>query len=77
MVSSMTAEVWLNRISMVSLIAAGAIFIVEGIKYIRMKKRNPDIPDKIYAAAVLAIVLGVAEIAFGVAHIWMLPKNAS
>ena len=45
--------------------------IYEGSNYIQLKKSNPAIPDKIYAAAVLAIVLGVAEIGFGLYHVFI------
>lgn len=61
----------LNRASMISLIVAGIVFIYEGAKYFNMKKQNPDIPDKIYVAAVLCIIIGIIEIIFGIAHLWM------
>lgn len=66
------SESFLNKLSMISLIVTGAIFLYEGIKYITMKQQNPSLPDKLYAAAVLAIILGVAEIAFGIAHFWII-----
>jgi hypothetical protein len=56
---------------MVTLLVAGAVMIYEGSTYIKAKHSNPSIPDKIYAAAVLAIVLGVAEIAYGIYHFWL------
>ena len=61
----------LKWISMVTLLVAGAVMIYEGSTYIKAKHSNPSIPDKIYAAAVLAIVLGVAEIAYGIYHFWL------
>ena len=64
-------EYILNRASMIALLVAGIIFIYEGIKYFKMKKENPEIPDKIYAAAVLALIIGLAEVGFGIAHFWM------
>ena len=57
--------------SMTILFVTGAIMIYEGSNYIKMKQANPNISDKIYAAAVLAILLGVAEITFGVFHFFM------
>lgn len=71
LLSEQSVELFLNRASMVSLLIFGAIFIYEGAKYISMKQRNPDISDKIYAAAILAILLGIAEIVFAIAHLWM------
>jgi hypothetical protein len=68
---SLNPEIILNRISMVALLIAGVIFIYEGARYVRMKKSNDDIPDKIYAAAVFAIVLGIFEIAFAIWHFWL------
>jgi O-antigen ligase len=70
----MNAEYIVNRISMVSLIIAGAIFIYQGIKYINMKKTNPDLSDKLYVAGVFALILGVVEVAFGVYHVMMPTK---
>lgn len=67
----MTSEKFVNRLSMISLIIAGTIFVYEGIKYIYMKKNNPNLSDKVYVAGVLALVLGIIEIAFGVYHIFM------
>jgi len=63
-------EKLMNRLSMIALLVAGIIFLFEGIKYVQMKKTNPSLPDKLYAAAVLAIILGIIEIAFAVAHFW-------
>lgn len=60
----------INYIAMVVLIGAGIFMIYEGSTYIKMKHSNPDIPDTIYAAAVLAIIIGFCEIVFGVAHFW-------
>ena len=67
----MNLEYILNRASMVALLIAGVIFLYEGVKYIKMKQDNPEIPDKIYAAAILAMVVGIAEIIFGIAHFWI------
>lgn len=58
-------------LSMISLLVAGAIMLYEGASYVQTKNANPSIPDKIYVAAVLAIVLGVAEIAFGIYHLFI------
>jgi len=67
----MASELFQNRLSMISLLVTGVIFLYEGIKYLTMKKQNPALPDKLYVAAILAIILGIAEIAFGVAHFWL------
>ena len=67
----MSFENTLKWVSMISLLAAGGFMIYEGITYIQLKKSNPSVPDTMYAAAVLAIVLGVAEISFGLYHIYM------
>lgn len=68
----MNSEYLLNRISMISLLAGGAFFIYEGASYISMKRQNPDkIPDKIYAAGVFTILLGIVSIIFGLVHLWV------
>jgi len=64
------AELLLNRISMITLLITGAFFLYEGIRYYQMKVYNPNLPNKLYAAAILAIILGIVEIVFGVAHFW-------
>ena len=61
----------IKYISMATLLIAGTIMIYEGVSYVKMKQSNPQIPDKIYAAAVLAIVLGAAEILFGLYHLFI------
>lgn len=48
------------------LILSGALFIYKGAEYFVLKKNNPEIHNKIYAAAIFSIVIGIAEIAFGV-----------
>lgn len=63
-------ELVLNRFSMVTLVLGGAYLIYEGVHYISMKKNDPNMPAKIYTAAVLSIVLGVMEIAFAIGHFW-------
>ena len=55
-------------ISMVVLIVTGIIFIIEGISYLRLKKQNPQIPNKLYVAGILAIILGIIDIIFGGLH---------
>lgn len=69
--NSENVEWFLNRFSMISLVIAGLVFVYQGMVYIDMKKKNPDISDKIHIAAAFAILLGVAEIAFGIAHFWI------
>lgn len=64
----MDTEKLLNRISMITLLITGLIFIYEGIKYIYMKQQNPELPDKLYAAGILALIVGVAEIVFAIVH---------
>jgi len=64
-------EYLLNRASMVALLIAGGIFIYEGIVYMMIKKQHPEYPSKLITAGVLAIVLGVIEVVFGVWHIWL------
>jgi len=64
----MDAELMINRISMISLLVTGAIFLYEGIKYYQMKQMNPALPDKLYIAAILSIILGIVEIGFAIAH---------
>lgn len=62
-------EYWLNRLSMATLLGAGILFIIEGAKYIDMKRQEPTkIPDKMYAAGVMTIVLGVISIVFALLH---------
>lgn len=48
--------------SMLVLLFLGVVMVMFGIKFISMKKQNPDLPDKIYAPAVLSIVLGFIEV---------------
>jgi hypothetical protein len=67
----MLSETTIKYISMATLLIAGTIMIYEGASYVQLKQSNPAIPDKIYAAAVLAIVLGVTEIAFGIYHFFI------
>ena len=55
---------------MITLLITGAFFLYEGIRYYQMKVYNPNLPNKLYAAAILAIILGIVEIVFGVAHFW-------
>ena len=64
-------EKWLKYISMATLLIVGTIMIYEGVSYVKAKQANPMLPEKIYAAAVLAIVLGSAEILFGMYHLFM------
>ena len=66
-----TTEATFKYISMATLLIAGTIMIYEGATYVKMKHANPSIPDKIYAAAVLAIVLGALEILFRLYHIFL------
>jgi uncharacterized membrane protein YqhA len=54
----------------IGLLVAGAIFLWKGASFVQMKKSNSDIPDKIYAAAVLAIVIGSVEIILAGAIFW-------
>lgn len=63
--------------AMAFVIATGIILIYEGIRYIQMKKKNPSFPNTMYVAASLSIIVGVVDIAFGVAHFWFLPKSQS
>lgn len=68
----MNSEWALNRLSMFALLGGGFYFIFEGSKYIDMKRQNPiKIPDKMYAAGILTIILGVVSILFGLAHFFM------
>lgn len=65
----MNLEWFLNRISMIALLAGGIFFIIEGAYYIRLKRENPSkIPDKMYAAGIFTIILGVVSILMGIAH---------
>lgn len=67
----MKSEDTIKYASMAILLGTGAIMIYEGANYIKMKQANPNISDKIYFAAVLAILLGIAEIAFGIYHFFL------
>lgn len=67
--------VTVTYIMMVVLIGLGGFLIYEGISYIKMKEKNPDIPSTIYAASTLAFVVGIMDILFGVAHYWFIPGN--
>jgi hypothetical protein len=67
----MTTEEIFKYVSMISLFIAGGFMLYEGIVYIQLKKSNPSVPDTMYAAATLAIALGIAEIAFGIYHFFM------
>lgn len=61
----------LNRFSMVTIIFTGIILIYEGVVYISMKRDDPTLPTKVYVAAWLSIGLGIAELAFGLLHLWL------
>lgn len=63
-------EKYLRWISIGALILGGAIFIYEGVRYIRMRQRDPKLPSKLNGAGAAAIVLGSLSIIFGVIHIW-------
>lgn len=63
-------ETFIKWLSITALLVGGAIFIYEGIRYIRLKEQNPSIPNKIYGAAVAALVLGILSVTFGILHIW-------
>lgn len=65
---AITVELVINRLSMFGLIVAGIWFIIEGSKYIEMKKANPKFPDKLYAAGVLTIFLGILSLIFAGLH---------
>ena len=59
-------------VSSVALIVAGLVFIYEAIRYYQMKAEQPDIPDKIYLAASLALLIGIIDIIFGIAHFFFI-----
>lgn len=63
-------EKTVKYLSLVVLVGLGTIMIYEGVSYIALKQKNSDVPDTIYAAAVLAIFIGLIEIVFGIAHLW-------
>ena len=63
-------ETTLKWLSIAALIIGGAIFIYEGVRYLRMKQRNIDLPNKLYGAAAAALVLGILSVSFGIIHIW-------
>lgn len=65
---NMDTELLLNRISMITLLLTGFVFLYEGIKYIHMKNTNPSLPAKLYVAGILALFLGIVEIAFAIVH---------
>jgi hypothetical protein len=48
--------------SMCILILLGTFMFIIGFKFIDMKKQNSELPDKIYAPAVLSIVIGFIEV---------------
>jgi hypothetical protein len=64
-------ELFFNRLSMISLIVAGLVFLYQGIHYFKMKKDNPSLPSKMYLVCVVAIIVGLADIGFGIAHFWL------
>lgn len=60
----------INWISMISVIIAGLIFIWEGLRLISIKKKNPKMPKKIYALAVICLIVGIFDIVVGILHIF-------
>lgn len=58
--------------SMVFVLLLGILFIYQGVEFIRMKRKNPQIPDLIYLAASISIVSGALEVILAVAHFWFL-----
>jgi hypothetical protein len=63
-------ENMLKWLSIGALIIGGAIFIYEGIRYKKMKDKNPNLPNKLYGAASAALILGILSVSFGIIHIW-------
>lgn len=66
----MDTELIMNRISMVSLIVAGILITIEGLQYLRDKKNNPKLSDKVFVVAYVAIALGLLDVLIGIAHVW-------
>jgi hypothetical protein len=57
---------------MATLFIAGIFFIIEGGRYIDMKRQSPNsIPDKMYTAGVTTIVLGIISICFAILHFFI------
>jgi hypothetical protein len=71
----MDIEYVLNIATVASLLLGGLIFLYQGADYIRMKKNDRKIPDKMYAAGVLTIILGVLSIIFGIVHYFYFMKK--
>lgn len=57
-------------ISVITFILFGSILVYEGVKFYHMKKSNPSIPNKIYVAAYLSIILGILEILLGFSQLY-------
>ena len=51
--------------SMCVLIFLGTFMFVMGFRFINMKLANPELPEKIYAPAVLSILVGFVEVLAG------------
>lgn len=60
----------IRYVSMFALIFAGVYFIIEGSRYIALKRKNPQYSDKMYVAGVLTIILGVISLAFAILHFY-------
>lgn len=64
-------EKLLNRVSMLSLIAAGIFFIYEGSILVEMHRDSPSkIPSKVAVAGALTIFLGVLSLGFALVHLF-------
>jgi hypothetical protein len=48
--------------SMCVLIFLGTFMFIMGFRFISMKVANPELPEKMYAPAVLSIVVGFVEV---------------
>ena len=56
--------------SVITFILFGSILVYEGVEFYHMKKSNPSIPNKMYVAAYLSIILGIIEILLGFGQLY-------
>ena len=71
----MDLEYLLNVATVASLLLGGLIFLYQGADYIRIKKNDNKIPDKMYVAGVMTIILGIVSIIFGIIHYFFFMKK--
>lgn len=67
----MNAERAANLTSMIATLFAGLLFIIQGLKFISLKAQRPELPKKVYLVAFICFLVGLIDIAVGIAHLYI------